>query len=129
MPQYQRSLGALPLLWKGVLTWVCQNPHYTKLFGPVSISQDYLGLSRKLIVEFLTDNKLHEDMATFVKPRKPFRYMKNRKLLREFISAELDNVDDFSAWVVRTGLRVERVWTDERRYFAVLYLVTSEDRP
>lgn len=99
VPQYQRSLGALPLLWKGVLTWVCQHPHYTKLFGPVSISQDYLGLSRKLIVEFLKDNKLHEDMATFVKPRKPFRYMKNRKLLREFISAELDNVDDFSALI------------------------------
>lgn len=39
------------------------------------------------------------------------------------------DVDDFSAWVVRTGLRVERVWTDERRYFAVLYLVVSEDRP
>ncbi|HSJ02880.1 MAG: lysophospholipid acyltransferase family protein [Verrucomicrobium sp.] len=98
-PNYQRSVSALPLLWKGVLTWVCQNPHYTKLYGPVSISQSYHGLSRKLMVEFLQENNFHPDLATWVKPRKPFRYGKNRKLLREFISADLDNVDDFSALI------------------------------
>ncbi len=98
-PNYQRSVAALPLLWKGVLTWVSRHPRYKKLFGPVSISKDYEGLSRKLIVEFLSDNKLHPDLATLVKPRKPFRYGKNRKLLREFISAELGNVDDFSALI------------------------------
>ncbi len=99
IPEYQRSLGTLPLLWRGVLTWVARNPRYKRLFGPVSISQDYLGLSRKLIVEFLKDNKLHPDLAMLVKPRKPFRYMKNKKLLREFISADLNNVDDFSALI------------------------------
>ena len=98
-PQYQRSVAALPLLWKGVLTWVCRHPHYKKLFGPVSISQDYQSLSRKLIVEFLSDNKLHPDLATLVKPRKPFRYGKNKKLMREFISADLGSVDDFSALI------------------------------
>jgi putative hemolysin len=98
-PNYQRSIAALPLLWKGVLTWVTRYPHYTKLFGPVSISGEYQGLSRKLMVEFLSDNNLHPDLATLVKPRKPFRYGKNRKLLREFISAELGNVDDFSALI------------------------------
>lgn len=98
-PNYQRSVAALPLLWKGVLTWVARHPHYKKLFGPVSISGEYQGLSRKLMVEFLSDNNLHPDLATLVKPRKPFRYGKNRKLLREFISAELGNVDDFSALI------------------------------
>ena len=65
----------------------------------MSISQDYHKLSRKLIVEFLRDNKLHPDLARLVKPRKPFRYLRNRKILREFISAELGNVDDFSALI------------------------------
>ncbi|HSI62146.1 MAG TPA: lysophospholipid acyltransferase family protein, partial [Candidatus Saccharimonadia bacterium] len=78
-PNYQRSIAALPLLWKGVLTWVARYPHYKKLFGPVSISGEYQGLSRKLMVEFLSDNNLHPDLATLVKPRKPFRYGKNRK--------------------------------------------------
>lgn len=98
-PNYQRSLTPLPLLWKAVLNWVARHPRYTKLFGPVSISQDYHGLSKKLIVEFLRDNKSHPDLATLVKPRKPYRYGKNKKLLREFISAELKNVDDFSALI------------------------------
>jgi putative hemolysin len=98
-PNYQRSLTPLPLLWKAVLTWVARHPRYTKLYGPVSISHDYHGLSQKLIVEFLRDNNFHQDLATFVKPRKPFRYGKNRKLLREFISADLKNVDDFSALI------------------------------
>jgi putative hemolysin len=98
-PGYQRSVAALPLLWKAVLTWVAHNPRYKKLFGPVSISHDYHGLSQKLIVEFLRDNNFHADLATFVKPRQPFRYGKNRKLLREFISADLKNVDDFSALI------------------------------
>lgn len=99
VPQYQRNLITLPLLWKGICTYVARNPHYKKLFGPVSISKDYLGLSRKLIVDFLSDNRLHPDLATLVKPRKPFRYLRNRKLLREFISADLNDVDDFSALI------------------------------
>jgi putative hemolysin len=96
---YQRSVSALPLLWKGVLTWVSRHPHYRKLFGPVSISQDYAGLSRKLMVEFLKDNKLHPELATLVSPRHPFRYEKNKRLLREFISADLSQVEDFSALI------------------------------
>jgi dimethylhistidine N-methyltransferase len=32
------------------------------------------------------------------------------------------DVTEFSAWVTRTGLAVQRVWTDEQRFFAVLYL-------
>lgn len=98
-PNYQRSVSTLPLLWKAVLTWVARHPRYTKLYGPVSISHDYHDLSQKLIVEFLRDNKFREDLATYVKPRKPFRYGGNKKLLREFISADLKNVDDFSALI------------------------------
>jgi putative hemolysin len=99
VPQYQRNLSTLPILWKGISVWITRHPRYKKLFGPVSISRDYHGLSRKLIVEFLNDNRLHPDLATLVKPRKPFRYLRNRKILREFISAELKNVDDFSALI------------------------------
>jgi len=99
VPQYQRNFITLPLLWRGICVWISLNPHYKKLFGPVSISQDYLGLSRKLIVEFLSDNRLHGDLATLVKPRKPFRYLRNRKFLREFVSADLNDVDDFSALI------------------------------
>ncbi|GEP42265.1 lysophospholipid acyltransferase family protein [Brevifollis gellanilyticus] len=96
---YQRNLSSLPLLWKGIAHWIARNPGYKKLFGPVSISKDYDKLSRKFIVEFLQENCLHENLASFVKPRNPFRYLRGRKLMREFISAELQDVDDCSALI------------------------------
>jgi putative hemolysin len=96
---YQRQLSSLPLLWKGIASWISRNPRYTKLFGPVSISKDYDKLSRKFMVEFLQENCLHEDLASFVKPRNPFRYLRGRRLMREFISARLRDVDDCSALI------------------------------
>jgi putative hemolysin len=96
---YQRNLSSLPLLWKGIAHWISRNPGYKKLFGPVSISKDYDKLSRKFMVEFLQENCLHEDLASFVKPRNPFRYLRGRKLMREFISADLQDVDDCSALI------------------------------
>lgn len=96
---YQRHLASLPLLWKGIACWVARNPHYKKLFGPVSISKDYSSLSRKMIVEFLQDNRMHPHLSNFVKARNPFRYLRTRRMMREFISARLQNVDDCSALV------------------------------
>lgn len=98
-PEYQKSISSLPLLWKGIAHWMVRNPGYKKLFGPVSISKDYDKLSRRMMVEFLQGNFLHEDLASFVKPRHPFRYQRGRKLMREFISAELKDVDDCSALI------------------------------
>lgn len=96
---YQRHLASLPLLWKGIAHWIARNPHYKKLFGPVSISKDYSSLSRKMIVEFLQDNRMHPHLSSFVKARNPFRYLRSRKMMREFISADLENVDDCSALI------------------------------
>ena len=94
---YQRNLAALPLLWKGIITWLGRNPNYRKLFGPVSISKDYDKLSRKLIVEFLEEQRSHPELSPMVKPRKPYRYVGGKKLLKEFISTQLHDVDDCSA--------------------------------
>lgn len=96
-PEYQRTAAALPLLWKGVLVWLGRNPQYRKLFGPVSISKDYDKLSRKLIVEFLDQQRRHPEWSELVKPRTPFRYLGGKKLLKEFISTQLQDVDDCSA--------------------------------
>jgi putative hemolysin len=96
---YQRNLSSLPLLWRGIAQWMMRNDGYTKLFGPVSISKDYDNLSRKMMVEFLQENCLHEDLASYVRPRNPFRYLRGRRLMREFISANLRDVDDCSALI------------------------------
>lgn len=70
--EYQRSFGALMLLWKGIAEYVGRNPRYCRLIGPVSISNDYQPLSRELQVAFLRDRLLDPLMAS-VRPRRAFR--------------------------------------------------------
>ncbi len=94
---YQRNMAALPLLWRGIIVWMGRHPHYRKLFGPVSISKDYDKLSRKLIVEFLEEQRSHPELSPMVKPRKPYRFGGGRNLMKEFVSTRLDDVDDCSA--------------------------------
>jgi putative hemolysin len=40
-PEYQKSYAPLLLLWRGIGAYVCRNPQYKTLFGPVSISNQY----------------------------------------------------------------------------------------
>src|SRR6266404_4941617 len=43
------------------------------LFGPVSISNSYAPVSRRLMVEYLRTNNSETELARHVKPRHPFR--------------------------------------------------------
>lgn len=70
--EYQRSFGALMLLWKAIAEYVGRNPRYCRLIGPVSISNDYRPLSRELQVAFLRDRMLDPRMPR-VRPKRPFR--------------------------------------------------------
>ncbi|MDB5302484.1 MAG: hypothetical protein JWM97_33, partial [Phycisphaerales bacterium] len=44
--EYQKSYAPLLMLWKGIGRFVVENPQYKTLFGPVSISNDYQGISK-----------------------------------------------------------------------------------
>lgn len=54
--EYQKSMSALLLLWKGIATYVAKNPHITHLFGPVSISGDYSEKAKQLMADTLSLN-------------------------------------------------------------------------
>ncbi|MCE5271179.1 lysophospholipid acyltransferase family protein [bacterium] len=71
--EYQRHPSSLALLWRGIGELVCREPWRCVLFGPVSISRDYHAVSRRLIVQFLSRNRLDPDLSRLVRPRKPFR--------------------------------------------------------
>ena len=98
-PDYQRSAGALPLLWKAISLWMSRNPRYRKLFGPVSISQDYATASRHLMVEFLKDQCSSNELSPHVRPRHPFRPGASRAILREIISAKIQSLEDCTTLV------------------------------
>lgn len=99
VPDYQRAAAALPLLWKGISLWVAAHPRYRKLFGPVSISQDYHHLSQHLMVTFLKDQRLDPELAAHVKARHPFKAAADRTLLREIVSTRLHDMEDCSALI------------------------------
>jgi len=70
---YQRSLNALLLLWKGIATFASRNPQYTTLFGPVSISSGYSNISRSLMANFLQLHHYDTEKAEMVSARNPLK--------------------------------------------------------
>ena len=91
-PDYQKSLAPLLALWKGIATYVSRNPQYHRLFGPVSISQDYTPLSQDIIVKFLRENRWNKELGPLVKPLNPFPGNPE-------ISPLLESIDQVSARV------------------------------
>ncbi|MDG2122416.1 MAG: lysophospholipid acyltransferase family protein [Verrucomicrobiales bacterium] len=68
---YQRETLPLSLLWEGIGATVARFPGTRYLFGAVSTSQDYAGLSRELIVSYLTENAFAPRWSRHVKPACP----------------------------------------------------------
>lgn len=91
-PGYQKTLSPLLALWKGIATFVSRNPRYHRLFGPVSISQDYTPLSQDIIVRFLRENRWNRELGPLVKPLNPFPGNPE-------ISPLLESIDQVSARV------------------------------
>lgn len=72
--KYRKNYNPLMLLWKGIATFVHRQGRYRVLFGPCSISNDYLPLSRNMMMRFLkachcTDKSLAKKARPLVPPR------------------------------------------------------------
>lgn len=74
VPKYQKSYQPLLLLWSGIGRFVLDNPAYSVLFGPVSISNAYSVLSRRLMYEHLKRYCYRPDLAAFVRAKNPPRW-------------------------------------------------------
>jgi putative hemolysin len=73
-PEYQKSYHPLMLLWKGIGRYVALNPQYKTLIGPVSISNNYLSVSRELIAAFYRKSSGQRGSTDMVKSNNPLRY-------------------------------------------------------
>jgi putative hemolysin len=69
----QGAINALPLLWRGIGRFVLDHPRHKILFGPVSISRDYHPLSQQMMVSYLQQRHLTEELSRFVQPKAPFK--------------------------------------------------------
>jgi putative hemolysin len=92
-PEYQRSHAPLMLLWQGIARYLTQNPKYCRLFGAVSISNDYHSVSRQFMVEFLRENCYADDLARQVRPRTGLQ----RRLATFWHRKELADLADIGA--------------------------------
>lgn len=72
-PAYQKSIHPLCLLWRGIARFVAERPRYARLFGPVSISSGYSGLSMDLIVRFMRDRCRNERLSRWIAPLYPYQ--------------------------------------------------------
>jgi putative hemolysin len=95
-PEYQRSLGALPLLWKGIGRFILRNPRYRILFGAVSISNRYRPLSRHLMVSFLRSYHYLRSLSGMVEARTPFRPTGEREFVEQTVELVGNNLDELS---------------------------------
>lgn len=97
--EYQRAFGSLLLLWKGICVFLVRNPKYVNLFGPVSISNDYLDSSRNMILRSLRLSNLEKDLAKLVKPRHHLRKAKRAEWNRTDFDPYIDDLDLVSKMV------------------------------
>src|SRR5208283_5241463 len=72
-PESQGQAAPLALLWRGIGEYLVRNAECKILLGPVSISRAYAGLSRRLMVEFLSELHGDHELGPLVKPRNPPR--------------------------------------------------------
>lgn len=91
-PGYQKQYNALATLWKGIGHYVVRNPRYVKLFGPVSISNDYHRVSKDLMLRFLRCTKPHDALSQCVRARNPVRSFPFFKGLEGFDELTFDNI-------------------------------------
>lgn len=96
-PRYQKSFAGLLLLWKGIGQFVVQNPKYTTLFGPVSISADYRPSSQQLLAAFLKQNTYSHPWSKWVHPRSPFKEKPSRVIRRGV--GDLRDLEDISRFI------------------------------
>jgi putative hemolysin len=98
-PDYQRSFGALLLLWRGIGRFIVANPRYRHLFGPVSISDSYQPISRVLMVGFLQAAHRAPELERLVRPRTPIVLPRRRHWDKRPASANCGGLEDLGALV------------------------------
>lgn len=96
---YQRSYAPLMLLWKGIGAYLCNNPRYRRLFGPVSISADYTSMSKQLLRSFLTHNKFLPDLGKLIRARNPMHQSEIRQFDRRAFSTVAGSLEEANEMV------------------------------
>lgn len=94
---YQKSMYPLALLWKGIGSFIVRYPRYRKLFGCVSISDDYTRISRDIIVRYMRRSHTNSVLARWVHPNHAYRETPVGMPGGGEVSARLRSIEQVSA--------------------------------
>ena len=92
--EHQKDFGALYALWCGIGRFIVRHPRYQRLFGAVSISNEYASVTRQLLMEFLRINELAVDLAQHVTPRNPPNFRPVPRDTQELLSTGVQRIED-----------------------------------
>lgn len=70
---YQKNPLSLFLLWKGILYLLIKNEEYRYLIGPVTISNNFSDLSKRVMIDFLKLHFYHDKFSSLITPRTPYK--------------------------------------------------------
>lgn len=98
-PEYQKTHLALNLLWKGIGRFVADRPRYRRLFGPVSISNEYESMTRRLLIAFLQMNRSVKDLGRLLKPRHRVRFARMRDLDERLVGTVVTDLEDVESLI------------------------------
>lgn len=93
---YQKSMYPLALLWKGIGAFITRYPRYHKLFGSVSISDDYTRISQDIIVRYMRGSHKDRALSRWVHPLHAYHEMSDFPG-GEDISQRLQSIEQVSA--------------------------------
>ncbi len=97
--EYQKKTMSLFMLWKGILYLLIKNPEYRYLMGPVSMSNEFLDVSKALAVEFLKANFYNSEFSEYIHPNKPFTIRVprkiNKRLFLKYVGKDISRLDRF----------------------------------
>lgn len=97
--EYQKKTMSLFMLWKGILYQLIKNPEYRYLIGPVSMSNEFLDISKVLSVEFLKAHYFNSEFAEYIHPNKPFTVQFprkiNKQLYLQYVGKDINRLDRF----------------------------------
>lgn len=107
IPEYQKDYAPLMLLWKGIGRYVAANPRYRRLFGAVSISDDFHSMTKQLLIAFLHANYSDARLSELVHARNPPKLVRIRDVDERRLSAIVSDIANVEELVeeIESGAR------------------------
>ncbi len=99
IPDCQRSYWPLLLLWRGIGRYLSERPRYRHLFGPVSISDEYQSMSKRILIAFLERSRCGAPLARLLAPRTPVPPQRSQDWSERQQSLVVDNLEEVDSLV------------------------------